>query len=420
MNFEQFPSDFIWGTAISAAQTEGMPQADGAGLSIWDEFSLRKGFYFDFTEQRLNSVFNLNYNSLIFLKNQQNLETFLYGNVITEGFSKQDSLEKPYVMQQFVHHFKLELFWAIFPTIKCLIILIPSLILLYSSASLKFYDNILQVTANQWYWNFSSNVLVETEFLHSFFFFDAIDSELDATHLLLINHSNFFDLAYYFNILEDDIFLQNTDLDLLSEFYLFDLYLKDDIFLQNTALDFLSDFPLIYPVDEIFFLDFSSDFEIFFVNNNVEFVSSINNDSFMIADNDLVLGQQRVLDTDSHLIVSSLRSTKFLVNALDVLHSFVILSTGIKVDAIVGRINEMSVFFLREGLFFGQCSELCGSGHFGMPIVVESLAPFDFFGYFEDKKWSSQSSKSIVPYLFDSKFFDAIAEAEFNKFLSTH
>ena len=77
-------------------------------------------------------------------------------------------------------------------------------------------------------------------------------------------------------------------------------------------------------------------------------------------------------------------------------------------------------FFLREGLFFGQCSELCGSGHFGMPIVVESLAPFDFFGYFEDKKWSSQSSKSIVPYLFDSKFFDAIAEAEFNKFLSTH
>jgi beta-glucosidase len=43
MNFEQFPSDFIWGTAISAAQTEGMPQADGAGLSIWDEFSLRKG-----------------------------------------------------------------------------------------------------------------------------------------------------------------------------------------------------------------------------------------------------------------------------------------------------------------------------------------------------------------------------------------
>lgn len=77
----------------------------------------------------------------------------------------------------------------------------------------------------------------------------------------------------------------------------------------------------------------------------------------MIADNDLKIGQQRVLDTDSHLIVSSLRSTKFLVNALDVLHSFVILSTGIKVDAIVGRINEMSVFFLREGLFFGQCSE---------------------------------------------------------------
>ena len=74
------------------------------------EFTLRKGFYFDFTEQRLNSVLSLNKNSLSFLKNQQNLEIFLYGNILTEGFSKQDSLEKPYVMQQFVHHFKLELF----------------------------------------------------------------------------------------------------------------------------------------------------------------------------------------------------------------------------------------------------------------------------------------------------------------------
>lgn len=80
-----------------------------------------------------------------------------------------------------------------------------------------------------------------------------------------------------------------------------------------------------------------------------------------------------------------MRSTKFLVNAADVLHSFVILSTGIKVDAIVGRINEMTTFILRDGIFFGQCSELCGSGHFGMPIVVEALDPFDYNSFYEDK-----------------------------------
>jgi len=56
-----------------------------------------------------------------------------------------------------------------------------------------------------------------------------------------------------------------------------------------------------------------------------------------------------------------------------------------------------------------------------MPIVVESLEPFDFFGYFEDKKWTSRTTKSLAPYLADSYFFDALAEAEFNKlFLNFH
>jgi heme/copper-type cytochrome/quinol oxidase subunit 2 len=112
-----------------------------------------------------------------------------------------------------------------------------------------------------------------------------------------------------------------------------------------------------------------------------------NNDSFMLSENEVLENdydfQQRLLDTDVHLVISSFRTTKLSVNALDVLHSFVILSTGVKVDAIVGRINDMSVFILRDGLFSGQCSELCGSGHFGMPIVVEAINPFDFNAYNE-------------------------------------
>lgn len=47
-------------------------------------------------------------------------------------------------------------------------------------------------------------------------------------------------------------------------------------------------------------------------------------------------------------------STRFLINALDVLHSFTILSSGLKIDAIVGRVNDMTMFFLREGLFYGH------------------------------------------------------------------
>jgi len=105
----------------------------------------------------------------------------------------------------------------------------------------------------------------------------------------------------------------------------------------------------------------------------------------MIADNDLNQGQKRLSDTDVHLILPSLKAVRFLVNASDVLHAFVILSTGVKVDAVVGRLNEVTVYLLRSGIFYGACSELCGSGHFGMPVVVESLNFFHFDGFNEDK-----------------------------------
>jgi len=108
-------------------------------------------------------------------------------------------------------------------------------------------------------------------------------------------------------------------------------------------------------------------------------------DAFMIADNDLNQGQKRLSDTDVYLILPSLKAVRFLVNASDVLHAFVILSTGVKVDAVVGRLNEVTVYLLRSGIFYGACSELCGSGHFGMPVVVESLNFFHFDGFNEDK-----------------------------------
>jgi cytochrome c oxidase subunit 2 len=63
-----------------------------------------------------------------------------------------------------------------------------------------------------------------------------------------------------------------------------------------------------------------------------------------------------------------------LVTAADVLHSWAIPSFGIKLDACTGRLNQTSVFILREGVFYGQCSEICGVGHANMPIVVESVS----------------------------------------------
>jgi cytochrome c oxidase subunit 2 len=67
-----------------------------------------------------------------------------------------------------------------------------------------------------------------------------------------------------------------------------------------------------------------------------------------------------------------------LVTAADVIHSWTIPSLGIKADAVPGRLNQLNVFFNRPGVFYGQCSEICGANHSFIPISVEAITPTDF------------------------------------------
>lgn len=79
----------------------------------------------------------------------------------------------------------------------------------------------------------------------------------------------------------------------------------------------------------------------------------------------------RLLGTDASLFVPSSLVLRFLVSSSDVLHSWTIPSWGLKADAVPGRLNQLSAFLERPGVFFGQCSEICGSNHSFMPIKVE-------------------------------------------------
>jgi len=106
-------------------------------------------------------------------------------------------------------------------------------------------------------------------------------------------------------------------------------------------------------------------------------------DSYLLNDLDLVIGLKRLLDTDRHLIVPAFSALRFIVSSVDVLHSFALPSVGIKVDAVTGRLNMVSLLIAKDGLITGQCSELCGSSHYGMPIVLEVMDPFDFRSYLE-------------------------------------
>lgn len=101
-------------------------------------------------------------------------------------------------------------------------------------------------------------------------------------------------------------------------------------------------------------------------------------DSYIIAEEDLSFGQFRLLETDNRLRLPTKRHIRVLVSAADVLHSWAVPSLGVKIDACPGRLNQVSLFLLRTGTFYGQCSELCGVNHAFMPIVVEALDNKDY------------------------------------------
>nr|YP_009487708.1 cytochrome c oxidase subunit II [Anopheles striatus]AWB98487.1 cytochrome c oxidase subunit 2 [Anopheles striatus]AWB98643.1 cytochrome c oxidase subunit 2 [Anopheles striatus] len=101
-------------------------------------------------------------------------------------------------------------------------------------------------------------------------------------------------------------------------------------------------------------------------------------DSYMIPTNELELNSFRLLDVDNRVVLPMNNQIRILVTATDVLHSWTVPSLGVKVDATPGRLNQLNFLINRPGLFFGQCSEICGANHSFMPIVIESI-PMNFF-----------------------------------------
>ena len=98
---------------------------------------------------------------------------------------------------------------------------------------------------------------------------------------------------------------------------------------------------------------------------------------FYSADSYLASGVPRLLSTDTVLSLPPSLVLRLLITAADVLHSWSLPAFGLKADAIPGRLNQLSTFLERSGVFYGQCSEICGSNHSFMPIRVEvtGLAP---------------------------------------------
>lgn len=112
---------------------------------------------------------------------------------------------------------------------------------------------------------------------------------------------------------------------------------------------------------------------------------SIAFDSYMIPEEDLELGQLRLLEVDHRVVLPVKTHVRVIITAADVLHSWAIPSLGIKCDAVPGRLNQIPLFIKREGVFYGQCSELCGVNHAFMPIVIEAVSLEKYISWISHK-----------------------------------
>jgi len=213
---------------------------------------------------------------------------FYFGRVTTFD-SLFASRYSPFLsVQQFKHSTLLEVVWATFPSIIILLILVPSILLIYSVDEDLDPEFTIKVTGHQWFWSYE------------------FDGWLPVTTSAFKDNANI----------------------LLTEFSL-----------GGTAL-----------------------------------YSSFEFDSCMVITDSLNLGEQRLLEVDYPLVVPCSIGLRFLITSADVLHAWAIPELGIKVDAVPGRLSQFISLIRRPGVFFGQCSEICGVAHAFMPIVVHAHA----------------------------------------------
>lgn len=109
-------------------------------------------------------------------------------------------------------------------------------------------------------------------------------------------------------------------------------------------------------------------------------------DSVMVPDTEIKPGQLRLLDVDNHVVLPVDTTIRIITTSLDVIHSWAVPAFGVKTDSVPGRLNEMWVKIERPGMYYGQCSELCGVNHGFMPIQVEAVSKEQFARWVEDAK----------------------------------
>jgi cytochrome c oxidase subunit II len=121
-------------------------------------------------------------------------------------------------------------------------------------------------------------------------------------------------------------------------------------------------------------------------------------DSAILPDDQLKENDIRLLSVDNEAVVPVNKNIAIQVTGADVIHSFTVSSLGIRIDAVPGRLNETWFNADREGIYYGQCSKLCGKDHAYMPIAIRVVSQQQYDAWLQDakKKFASNDDRNLT------------------------
>ena len=344
-------------------------------------------------------------------------------------------------VQNFTHSTTVEIVWTVVPSLVLVFIGIPSFILLYAMDEIIEPEIVVKCIGHQWYWSYEighryidMNYRSFEEISGSDFnvfdenglnTFDAtLPVEFKSSTLLEVLDNFFLDIcsesyimgltsqhydmyakriispitSQYFSSLENDEKYYSFDMSFLKFYRKVGLerrmFESADNFYHHVSWDFEenvnnSEADIDYLFKSIPYLektnkDFNAKYNVANFDNLVGKWRYINFNSYMVPEDELKEGQLRLLEVDNALYLPVKTHIDLMVTANDVIHCWTVPSFGVKMDAVPGRINHTNIFVEREGVFYGQCSEICGVNHGFMPIKVVTKNFTNYLAYFNN------------------------------------
>jgi len=298
---------------------------------LFSEYNFFKVNFIDPASPLMYGIIELHDHIFFFLNMVLFLVLFLLVTTLRYFSYKKNSRLNRYLLSQATkpqyewlklsHGTNIEIIWTVVPSLILILIAIPSFALLYATDELVDPSVTIQVIGHQWYWSYEYNDLVTL-------------SDIGIPAPTVFTWGSKAPILFHPKVHAQIVGSPFSDLDKF----------------------------LYRPLTE-------------FVTGTVEF------DSYMRQESDLQPGELRLYETDFPLVLPKFTHIRFMITADDVIHSWSVPALGIKVDAVPGRINHAHTYIKYSGIFYGQCSELCGVNHAFMPIQILVFEPQLYYDY---------------------------------------